>query len=64
MAKKSVTSHNQKGGVTAFDVKSGTAASGDSPKEPTGLPKWAQWAIGGATILGVIVGALTLIYGG
>ena len=47
MRDKKVTSHNQQGGITAYEVN-----AGDNSRRS--LPLWATWLVGAATVAGVI----------
>lgn len=57
MDKTEITSHDQKGGITAKEVNIGKPASSaeDSSKS---IPNWVRWLVAIATI---IVGAITIM---
>ena len=69
MDKKSVTSHDQQGGITAFevDVKQGNG-NGNHLVKKRGLPLWAKWLVAictvGALVAVIIFGVLSLRGGG
>ncbi|MCH7573327.1 MAG: hypothetical protein IH891_10465 [Planctomycetes bacterium] len=61
MEKKTVTSHDQKGGTTAFEVNV-TRASGESRAgRHAPLPRWLRLSVAIAAIVGVIAAVITLI---
>lgn len=47
MRDKKVTSYNQQGGITAYEVN-----AGDNSRRS--LPLWAKWLVGAATVAGAI----------
>ena len=61
MAKKTVTSHDQKGGITAFEVNVNRASSQSEVRRSAPLPRWLQWFVALAAIVGAIAAVIALI---
>lgn len=55
MDEHNVTSHNQRGGITAYTVNISNSLKAH------GLPLWLQLLVAASTIVGAIVGVLVLL---
>ena len=63
MGKRTVSSRNQKGGITAFnvDVKTNGNISDNSDNKTRGLPLWVKWLVALCTIGAFVTGIIFLI---
>ena len=61
MEKKTVTSHDQKGGTTAFEVNVNRASGESRAGRHAPLPMWLRLSVAIATIVGVIIAVIVAL---
>ena len=68
MGKKNITSHNQKGGITTYEVNIKQSGSTNTITKIKDLPLWVKCLVAictiGAFIVAIIFGVLNLVGGG